>query len=493
MDTMTVRMLALQTLTALCACVVLLHIGAARAQPENTGQVQEPLVTPRPPIDLQTQEQFGLLTLSNPEGTCSASMLNDYWAITAAHCVFSAKTTCPQFAANQISLTSNWPGNIKTVQALQVISYGTPTTCPTNMLGSPDDVALLQVGLHDFGRPDARSMKLQEQRPMANLTVTAYGRGINALAFQVGSLATPTVLDGKFRSADFDIASISPNSSDPPTTFSYAGNKGATIAGGDSGGPSYIQDWDDPLSIRRKLEFRLIGVHSWCSTQCLPGKICTPPANPWTWVASISQCTDAAILPIRSAILAAIEAVPPDTGAVGTFPTTPDSVLRHKRALYAVSIDEPLIAPAGAAIDVQLTFKGCHAVRVTEGCPVTPDLEQWGYDPATHRLLHAASGKCLNISGARRDAGSPIILYPCSGAPNEKWTLVERAGTALWSIKSDLTGMCLQAVRGRATSPAPRGVRLLPVATLVQMPCDGGNAQRFNNVDAAWSQRNGPH
>ncbi|WP_167561350.1 RICIN domain-containing protein [Bradyrhizobium sp. AS23.2] len=492
---MKIRMLAPRVISALCACTILLDIGAAQAQ-EPTGRTSQPLVTPNPPIDQQTQEQFGLLTLSNPEATCSASMLNDYWAITAAHCVFSFLTTCPQFAANQISLTANWPGNTKTVQARQVILYGRATTCPPR-LGTvgPSDVALLQVGLHDFVRSDAGPMKLDDQRPMANLGIRGYGRGINALAFQVGPVPTPTNLDGKFRWADFVILpnTILPNSSAPPSWYSFPGTSGATVAGGDSGGPSYVQDWDDPFSINRKLEYHLIGVHSGCNTTCLPGQSCNFP-NPWTWVSSVSQCTDAAILPLRSQILAAIEAVPPDTTQVGTFPPIPESVLSQKRALYAKSIDEPLVAPPDAAIDVQLTFLRCDASL--QGCPTTPDLQQWAYDPATHILLHVPSGKCVNISGARQDAGSPIILYPCSGGANEKWSLVN-AATTLWSIKSDLTAMCLQAVPGHAASggqtPIGDVVVRPPAAALVQMPCDGGNAQLFADVSRYEAEHAGPH
>jgi hypothetical protein len=471
-------------------CLVLLQGSIAHSQPEHTGQSQQPLVTPRPPIDQQTQEQFGLLTLSNPEGTCSASMLNDYWAITAAHCVFSQKGSCPQFMPNQISLRANWFGNVKTMQALQVISYGTPFACPGSLVGAPSDVAIVQVGRYGLERQE-RDMKLHDQRPMANLTVTAYGRGIDALAFWAGSNAVPTHTDGQYRSADFSIDSVDPNSSAPPVTYSYAGNRGATAAAGDSGGPSYIQEWDDPLSPRRKLEWRLMGVHSFCYVNCLRGKSCGAP-NPWTWVASVTSCSDASILPVRSAILAAIEGMPADTVVYGPLPTsTPDAVLKHKRALYAMSIDEPLVAPPGAAIDIQLTFQMC-SLRVSPACPVTPEIEQWSYDPATHRLYHTASGKCVNISGARHDAGSPIILYPCSGGSNEKWTVVERAGSAVWSIKSDLTGMCLHVQPGRAGGHDRQRIILPTPATLVQMPCDGSAAQRFSNVDADWSRRNGP-
>jgi Trypsin/Ricin-type beta-trefoil lectin domain-like len=491
-------------LHSISICLLLcLQIGIAHAQPENIGQSRQELVTPTPPIDQKTQEQFGLLTLSNPEGTCSASMLNDFWAITAAHCVFSTKNNCPQFQPNQISLQANWPGNSKKVQAVQVVTFGVPVqinplgnpTC-ASARGVPFDIALLQVGLHDFGRPDVRPMKLDDQRPMNNLTLTAFGRGINALAFQSSAGPVPTQLDGQFRSADFSIISINPDSSDLPVNYAFPGKRGATTAGGDSGGPSYIQDWDDPLSIRRKLEWRLMGVHSFCDqTTCLTGQSCPDSTgNFWTWVSSIQRCWDASTLPVRDRILAAIEAVPPDTGFIGTFPTSsPPSVLSHKRALYAISLDEPLVGPPGAAIDMQLTFKRCHELQIHQGCPVTADLEQWAYDPASHRLFHAASGKCVNISGARHDPGSPIILFPCQNAANEKWTLIEHAGSPIWSIKSDLTGMCLHAQPGRAGGHTPQQLTLPTPASLVQMPCNGGEAQRFTNVDADFARRNGPH
>lgn len=177
-----------------------------------------------------------------------------------------------------------------------------------------------------------------------------------------------------------------------------------------------------------------------------------------------------------------------------TFPTTvPESVLRQKRALYALNIDEPLIAPPDAAIDVQLTFKICHSSGlIIAGCPVTPPYEQWSYDPATHRLLHVSSGKCLNISGARHDAGAPIILYPCSGAPNEKWTVTSQAGSFVWTVKSDLTSQCLHAMPGSSGGGDGLWRRVATPAKLVQMPCNGSSAQRYTSVDADWFRRNGP-
>lgn len=473
--------------TQLAATV--LFVGVVNAQNDrqdgSIGTVQQPLVGGTL-VDAKTREEFGLLTLTNPQGTCSASMLNDFWAITAAHCVFSP-TSGAQFTPAQITLTANWPTFTKTAQVLRIVSYS--NTAPW----TPSDIAILQTGRNDFALPRPIERKLHDQRPTANLTVYAFGRGINQLAFQSGSIATPTLIDGQYRSARFDIASIKPNSNLPPQTFSFAGKNGAIVAGGDSGGPSYIEEWDNNTS-RRKLEWRLIGVHSNCATRCLLGQSC-PAQNSWQWVAAVQQCTDAAILPVRSKILEAIQENPPSTGNVGTFDTTvPESVLRQKRALYALNIDEPLIAPPNATIDIQLTFKNCHSIaRVSAGgCRVTPEYEQWSYDSATRRLLHVSSGKCLNISGARHDSGAPIILYPCSGAPNEKWALISQPGNSTWTVKSELTSKCLHAIPGRSGGGDRLRVQLATSANLVQMPCDGTDAQRFANADADWFRRNGP-
>jgi hypothetical protein len=484
------RSLAIRGAVALGA---VLWPGPAEAQPgpENLGQSQQSLVVPGTVVDAATREAQGLLTLTTPEGTCSASMLNDYWAITAAHCIFSRTAPCPQFTPDQIQVTANWPRNspqtgwlngTKTVQARQLVTYGTPASCPTSILGTPNDVALLQVGLRDFGRPDVRERKLEEQRPQSNAAVTAYGRGINALAFMQGATPVPTQSDGQYRGVEFAITGVTANE------FSFFGGAGATIAGGDSGGPSLVQDWDNPLSPQRRLEWRLVGVHSRCNFICLPGQTCTG-ATIWRWVSQINQCWDASIVPIRDAILAAITAVPPDDSFVGNFGTVPPEVLARKRALYAVSIDEPLIAPTDAAIDVQLTFASCHQLMLNPGCPVERRYEEWAYDPANRRILHVQSGKCLNISGARHDPGAPIILYPCSNAPNEKWSM---AGSSIVTFRSDLTGLCLHAIPGRLGQRTGQFMTLPSPASLTQMRCDGSTAQQFSDVDADWHRRHGP-
>jgi hypothetical protein len=447
--------------------------------------VQQPLVSPTL-VDGNTREAFGLLTLNTPEGgACSASMLNDFWAITAAHCVFSP-TTGAQFTPAQITLTANWPGYTKTAQVLQVIAYSNAAPW------TPSDIAILQTGYHDFSLPYLNERTLHDERPRGNRTIYAFGRGINQLAFQSGTTAVPSSGDGQYRSALFAIGSVNPNSNLTPQTYSFAPKNGAILAAGDSGGPSFIEEWNNNTS-RRKLEWRLIGIHSTGQYTCLPGQSCTAP-NPWMWVSSVQGCTDAAILPVRNRILEAIQANPPFPGPSGSFSmTVPESVLRRKRALYALNIDEPLIAPPNAAIDVQLTFQNCHgSARISAGCQLKPEYGQWSYDLATHRLLHVQSGKCLNISGARRDAGAPIILYPCSGAPNEKWTVIPQNGGAIWTVKSDLTSQCLHAVPGSRGGGNGIRMRLATPAKLVQMPCDGSVAQRFDDVDADWSRRNGP-
>jgi hypothetical protein len=341
--------------------------------------------------------------------------------------------------------------------------------------------------------PDRRDRVLRNQRPIGNETVTAFGRGISSLAFQTPTgVNVPVVQDGLYRSAQFD---IQPFAASTPNVFSFPGKNGAVIAGGDSGGPTLIQDWDDPLSGNRKLQWQLVGVHSRCATTCLAGKSCTPPANPWTWVTAVSSCVDGNVFQFRQAILDIIAEPGPFPGAGGTFQTgVPDEVLKHKRALYALNIDEPLIAPPNAVVDIQLTFKNCHSSLAAgaNGCILAPSFQIWGYDPATHRLLHLPSGKCLNISGAHREAGALIILFPCSGAANEKWTISSPPGRSIWTFKSDFSGLCLTAIPGTSGGGSGIGITLPTAGKLTQAACNGSDAQRFDDADSNFFLRNGP-
>jgi len=474
-------------MSALLALCLPSSIALAQNGPDGPiGTVTQPLVGGSL-VAAQTQRDFGLLTLSNPGATCSASMVNQFWAITAAHCVFPSGPGAA-FAPSQITLTAGWPGNSKSAQALQVIPLSGPPF-------TPNDIALIQMGRHAFDRLEAKDRTLARPQPLNDLNLLAFGRGISRLAFQSGPTAVPVQRDGKFRSGNFRSGVLASNASDPaPATFQLQPTNGVIVAGGDSGGPTYFQAWDDVTSPRRKLEWRLAGVHSQCTTQCLAGQTCSPPANPWTFVSKITSCSDASVLPVRDRIQAIIDIPPADDSPTGSFPTgVPDSVLRHKRALYGVNIDEPLVAPPGAAVDQQLTFKNCHGrASIGSGCQLTPAFQIWGYNPSTHQLLHTPSGKCLNISGGHREPGALIILYSCVNASNEKWSIISPPGRSSWTIKSDHSGLCLHATPGKGGAGSRVSVTLPTAGILTQMPCNGSTAQQFEDADSGFALRNGP-
>ena len=58
-------------------------------------------------------------------------------------------------------------------------------------------------------------------------------------------------------------------------------------------------------------------------------------------------------------------------------------------------------------------------------------------------IRNAAGGKCLDVAGGNPAAGTPIILWPCHGGPNQRWTVTKEG-----QIRG-LGGKCSATVTGR--------------------------------------------
>lgn len=258
---------------------------------EEIGTISQPLVGGST-VDQQTRRELGLLTLITPKGSCSASLLNDNWAITASHCIDDIAS------AELVTLIADWSATgQETRKAAKIRSFEW-----THNL----DIALIMVTI-PFPRHSSVTYPQLSYRPTSDLMgqrIELYGRGISTLARQSGANAIPTQSDGLFRTSEFEVYETSEG------TFQYRSIQGAgsAIAGGDSGGPSYFRVWDDPNSSNREIVRLLAGVHSNCRFECLAGQICRPGA--WMWVTNIPNCKDASIEPILNELQTQIAFIP---------------------------------------------------------------------------------------------------------------------------------------------------------------------------------------
>ena len=301
---------------ALAVMCALTFAGVAGGQDKegNTGKQQQGLVGGTV-VSAALQEQYGLVTLSVG---CSGSLLRNNWVITAAHCIDDNDPNGTgkfiMIPENSVTLTANWK-TVQVRQSARIISF------------RPNDVAIIRFDNSFTGQYANEGYNRDVYRnALKPLNVMAFGRGIYQFAQVSGASATPSQRDGQYRVGYFN------TDQEDDTSYGFpSGPGGQTIAGGDSGGPSYVKGPSGDL---------LVGVHSSCSFNCLPGKMCVQPSV-WNWVTATPRCSDASIAPVWDEINRYLGAFVPPAPFIGTFGKTP--VNYQPMWVYAIKNDGDML------------------------------------------------------------------------------------------------------------------------------------------------------
>ena len=99
----------------------------------------------------------------------------------------------------------------------------------------------------------------------------------------------------------------------------------------------------------------------------------------------------------------------------------------------------------------QPRYNGYSGVEAWDCLPGNPK-QNLTYDLNSKRIAFGNTGQCLDVYGASRRQGSPLIKYPCHNGANQKWNYDEKTQALR---PQHAPGMCLDVMWGSGQNGAP--------------------------------------